>query len=159
MTDPLMTGKQGPAELAAAIDAARRRLIGFAGACSSREWQTSPLDGDARPVGVVVDHVAHSYEYIGFWMREIVAGHQVTVGPDIVDGYNAEHAVAASRVSQAEAVAHLHRSGDALIEFVAGLAPADLDAGDGRTRRLAQIAIRHADDHRSEIEAALAAAR
>ena len=32
-----------------------------------------------------------------------------------------------------------------------------LAAGDGRVRRLAQVAIRHADDHRSEIEAALAA--
>ena len=31
-----------------------------------------------------------------------------------------------------------------------------LAAGDGRVRRLAQVAIRHADDHRSEIEATLA---
>ena len=35
-------------------------------------------------------------------------------------------------------------------------AAADLAAGDGRIRHLAQVAIRHADDHRSEIEAALA---
>jgi hypothetical protein len=41
--------------------------------------------------------------------------------------------------------------------LVAGLSAADLAAGDGRVRRLAQVAIRHADDHRSEIEAALAA--
>jgi DinB superfamily len=158
MTDPPMTDPQSPAELAVAIDAARQRLIGFAGACSADDWRSAPLDGDPRPVGVVVDHVAHSYEYLGGWMREIVAGRLVTVGPDIVDAYNAAHAEAAGQVSQAEAVGHLHRSGDELIEFVAGLAPADLDAGDGRTRRLAQIAIRHADDHRAEIEAALAAA-
>jgi len=41
--------------------------------------------------------------------------------------------------------------------LVAGLSPADLAAGDGRVRRLAQIAARHADEHRSDIETALAA--
>ncbi len=40
--------------------------------------------------------------------------------------------------------------------LVAGLSPADLTAGDGRALRLAQIAARHADDHRADIEAALA---
>ena len=51
------------------------------------------------------------------------------------------------------------RSGDAIVDLVAGLRPDELDTLGGRGRRLAQIAIRHADDHRSEIEAALAAAR
>ena len=32
-----------------------------------------------------------------------------------------------------------------------------LQAGDGRVERFAQIAIRHADNHRAEIEAGLAA--
>jgi hypothetical protein len=49
------------------------------------------------------------------------------------------------------------RSGSDIAALVAGLSTADMAAGDGRGRRLAQIAIRHADDHRSEIEAALAA--
>ncbi len=31
-----------------------------------------------------------------------------------------------------------------------------VDADDGRVRRFARIAIRHADDHRAEIEAGLA---
>jgi hypothetical protein len=48
-------------------------------------------------------------------------------------------------------------SGADIAALVAGLSAADLAAGDGRVRRFAQIAIRHADDHRSEIEAALAA--
>jgi hypothetical protein len=39
---------------------------------------------------------------------------------------------------------------------VAGPDPAQLDADDGRVRRFARIAIRHADDHRAEIEAGLA---
>jgi hypothetical protein len=36
------------------------------------------------------------------------------------------------------------------------LDPAQLDADGGRVRRSARIAIRHADDHRAEIEAGLA---
>jgi hypothetical protein len=52
---------------------------------------------------------------------------------------------------------HLRRSGADIAALVAGLSAAGLAAGDGRVRRLAQVAIRHADDHRSEIEAALAA--
>jgi hypothetical protein len=59
-------------------------------------------------------------------------------------------------VSRAKATEHLRRSGDAISRLVAGLGVADLAAGDGRIRRLAQIAARHADDHRTDIEAALA---
>ena len=51
----------------------------------------------------------------------------------------------------------MHRSGEAISALVAGLSPAHLAAGDGRGQRLAQIAARHADDHRADIEAALAA--
>ena len=40
---------------------------------------------------------------------------------------------------------------------VAGLSADELAAGDGRVRRFAQIAIRHADNHRTDIETALAA--
>ena len=152
-----MTEPQTPAELAAAIDAARHRVIGFATGCTAADWQAAPLPGDPRPVGVVVDHVAHAYEYLAGWLRDVQAGTSPAVSGEIVDELNAAHA-AAGRPSQAEAVAHLHRSGDAIIDLVAGLRPDDLDAADGRGRRLAQIAIRHADDHRREIEAALAAA-
>ncbi len=55
-----------------------------------------------------------------------------------------------------EATEHLRRSGEAISVLVAGLRPADLAAGDGRALRLAQIAARHADDHRADIEATLA---
>src|SRR6185295_16650712 len=109
------------------------------------DWRSAPLDGDPRPVGVVVDHVAHAYEYLAGWMRQLVAGQPVDVNNEVVDELNAEHARTAGSVTRAGAAGHLRRSG------------ADLAAGDGRVRRLAQVAIRHADDHRSEIEAALAA--
>lgn len=158
-TRPPATAPQIPAEFAAAIAAARQRLIGFTGRCSTIDWRAAPLAGDPRPVAVIVDHVAHSYEYLAAWMREILAGQRAAISTDIVDAYNAEHAAAAAHVSQADTARHLGRSGDALIQLVAGLAPADLEAGGGRVRRLAQIAVRHADDHRAEVETALAAAR
>jgi len=152
-----MQSESSPAELAADIDAARDWLIGFVDGCTDADWRSAPLDGDPRPVGVVVDHVAHAYEYLAGWMRQLVAGQPVEVNGDVVDALNAEHARAAASVSRAEATGHLHRSGTAISVLVANLSAAELQAGDGRVQRLAQIAIRHADDHRSEIEAALAA--
>ena len=148
---------RSPAELAADIDAARERLAGFVGSCTDADWRSAPLDGDPRPVGLVVDHVADAYEYLAGWIRQLVAGQPVNVNNEVVDALNAEHARTAGSVTRAETAGHLRRSGADIAALVAGLSAADLAAGDGRVRRFAQIAIRHADDHRSEIEAALAA--
>jgi hypothetical protein len=147
---------RSPAELAADIAAARQRLIGLVRGCTDEQWHSAPLDGDPRPVGVVVDHVAHSYEYLSGWIRQLVAGQPVDVSNEVVDALNAEHAQAAASVSRADATAHLVGSGDAIGALIAGLSTADLEAGGGLVRRFAQIAIRHPDDHRSEIETALA---
>ena len=148
---------RSPVELAADIDAARERLAGFVGSCTDADWRSAPLDGDPRPVGVVVDHVANAYEYLAGWMRQLVAGQPAEVSNEVVDALNAEHARAAGSVTRAEAAGHLRRSGTDIAALVAGLSAAELAAGDGRVRRLAQVATRHADDHHSEIEAALAA--
>lgn len=111
-----MANERDPAQYAADIDAARQRLLAFAHGCGDADWHACVLDGDPRPVGVVVDHVADSYEYLAGWIREVAAGQNVAVSP------------------------------------------AELDAGDGRVRRFAEISIRHADNHRSEMRDALAAA-
>jgi len=148
---------RSPAQYASDIDAARERLVAFVGGCTDDQWKAAPLDGDPRPVGVVVDHVAHSYEYLAGWMRQVLAGEVVTVTGDDVDALNAEHAAQAAAVTPAQAVEHLRRNGAAISRLVAGCTAADLQAGDGRVERFAQIAIRHADNHRAEIEAGLAA--
>ena len=149
--------EQDPAAYAADIDAARDRMIAFMSGCGDGEWRSAPLDGDPRPVAVVVDHVAHAYEYLAGWISQLVAGETVEVNSDVVDALNARHARDAAAVSRDEAARHLRRSGEAISMLVAGLSPADLAARDGRVRRLAQIAARHADDHRAEIETALSA--
>jgi hypothetical protein len=95
-------------------------VIEFVRGCTEEQWRSAPLDGDPRPVAVVVvDHVADAYGYLAGWLCDLVAGK-----PGEVDS---------------------------------SLSAADLAAGDSRAERFAQIAIRHADDHRTDIEAALAA--
>jgi DinB superfamily len=148
---------RSPAQYAADIDAARERLIAFAAGCSPEQWRATPLAGDPRPVGVIVDHVAHAYEYMGDWARQALAGADLAVDGTMVDALNAEHAVAAAAVTPGEAIEHLRRSGAAFSGLVAGCSAEGLRAGDGRVERFAQIAIRHPDDHRAEIQAALGA--
>jgi hypothetical protein len=154
----VMSGNgRSPAQYASDIDEACERLVALAERCTDEQWNAAPLDGDPRPVGVVVDHVADSYEYLAGWMRRVLAGQAVTVTADIVDALNAEHAVAAAEVTRPGAVDHLRRSGADLSALVAGCGPGQLRAAEGQAERLAQVAIRHADNHRAEIEAGLAA--
>ena len=146
-----------PAACAADIDATRERLIAFVAGCSEEEWRAAPLDGDPRPVAVVVDHVADAYDYLAGWMRQILAGQQVEVNDDVVDALNARHARKAAGVCRDDPREGMRPSGAADHELVAVLSDAELAAGVGRVRRLAWIAARHADDHRADIETALAA--
>jgi DinB superfamily len=152
-----MTDESSPAAYAQSIDSARERFLQFVQHCSDGEWHEAPVDGDPRAVGVIADHVAHAYEYLTGWITDLVAGRDVTVSAEIVDDLNAEHAADASWVTPAHVAGHLRSSGDALIALVAGLRPEQLELGDGRVRRLAVIAARHADGHRDEIQASLAA--
>jgi hypothetical protein len=153
-----MTDSLGPAEHAAAVEAARDRLRAFAASCPDDVWQSAPLSGqgDDRAVGVIVDHVADSYEYIGAFISAILEGQDPGVGPELVDQFNAAHATRAANVTKADATEHLQRSGDAVVALIGGLAASDLELADGRIGRLALILARHADGHRAEIEAAVA---
>jgi hypothetical protein len=151
MTDPL-----SPAEHAAAIAASLARLQAFAASCPDEVWHSTPLSelGDSRTVGVIVDHVADSCDYIGAWISAIAAGQDPALGPELVDQFNAAHAAHAANVTKTDAAAHLQRSGDVLIALINGLTAGDLALADGRVGRLAQILARHPDDHRAEITAA-----
>jgi len=152
-----MTNAVGPAEHAARIAAARDRMLAFAAACPDSDWRSRPLSdqGDDRPVGVIADHVAHAYAYIADWIRQILDGAELRLDATVVDRLNAEHAVMAGEVTQTTAADHLRRSGDAIVTLVAALSVTELEAGGGRVGRLAEIAARHADDHRSDIKRAL----
>ncbi len=145
------------ATLASNIDEARQRLIGFVQRCTDGQWHASPVDGDPRPVGVIADHVANAYEYLAGFIADLVAGKPVELSPAIIDDLNAEHAGGSGSVTPAHVADHLRSGADRLIALIAGLEPDQLDIGDGRVGRLAVIAARHADDHRTQIEESLAA--
>jgi hypothetical protein len=143
-------------ELADAVVAARERLIVFVHRCPDHQWHSFPLaDGDPRALGVIVDHVADAYEYLGTWVGDLARGDSVDVNPACVDKLNARHAIAVVSPSREDVIAHLVRSGDAFVALIASLAPDQLWAGEARIARFAEIAARHADDHRVELETAL----
>src|SRR5258708_34987585 len=106
---------------------------------------------------VVVDHVPPSYEYLAGWISQLLAGKTVMVDADVVDALNAEHAGRATGVTRPEGLEYLRHSGAALSRLVAGCSGADLQAGEGRVERFVQGAIRHADNHPTQIEARPAA--
>jgi hypothetical protein len=144
---------ESPAEYAGAVAAARDRLVGFIGQCSDASWSSiSAAEGDPRPVGVIVDHVADAYEYLAAWIRALLDGESVDVTAEVVDELNARHALAASNVTRSQAVSHLQTSGDMFVALIGSLPPAALDLGGGRVRRFAEIAARHAESHRLEVE-------
>jgi len=154
---PQMTDALSSAEHAELIAAARDRLLAFAAACTDDTWARRPLaaHGDHRAVGVIVDHVAHAYDYMTGWVREMLAGHTPAVDGALVDRLNAEHAADSVHLTQAGAMEHLTRSGDELIALISTLTQADLDVGGGRVRRFAEISARHPDAHRTDLEDAL----
>jgi hypothetical protein len=148
-----MTDDLSPAGYAQAIHETRERLLAFIWECPDDVWRSAPVTGDPRAVGVIADHVAHSYEYLSGWISDIAAGKDVAVTTELVDDLNADHADRAVDVTPPQVAGHLRSSGDALIALVAGLEPAHLDLDQGRIRRLATVAARHADGHRAEFEA------
>jgi len=145
-----------PGDYAADIERARDELVEVARRCPEATWGQPLSDEDPRSVGVVVDHVADAYDYIGDFIRQLTSGGSPQLDGDVIDALNLDHATRAGGVSLEEAVAHLSEKGDAVVQLVAGLSAGDLAAGDGRVARLAGIAARHADNHRAEIEAATA---
>jgi hypothetical protein len=149
-----MTDDLSPASYVRAIDEARQRLVVFIEQCPHDVWQSTPVDGDPRAVAVIADHVAHAYEYLAGWISDVAAGKQVAVSTELVDDLNAGHASDATGMTREQVADHLRSSGDALMALIDSLEPAYLDLDDGRIRRLATIAARHADGHRTEFEGA-----
>lgn len=149
-----MTDDLSPAAHAQAIDEARQRLLAFVRQCPDDVWRSAPVPGDPRTVGIIADHVAHAYEYLADWIGDVAEGKEIALSTELVDDLNAGHASGAIDITREQVADHLRSSGDALIALIGGLEAAHLDLDDGRIRRLATIAARHADGHRTEFESA-----
>jgi len=145
-----------PGALAAAVVEARRRLLRFVERCSDEQWSSMPLgDADPRTVGTIVDHVADAYDYLGAWIDRLRRGEPAEVNRTVVDEFNARHAAATPAPSRPDVAAHLARSGDTVVALISSLSPEQPDGDDTPVVRLAHIAARHADSHRTELEAVL----
>jgi hypothetical protein len=118
----------------------------------------SAAEGDPRPVGVIVDHVADAYEYLATWIRGLLDGESVDATEEVVDELNARHWVAARNMTRRQAVEHLQRRGDMLVALIGSLRPESLDLDGRRVRRFAKVAALHADSHRREVESLTATA-
>jgi hypothetical protein len=146
------------ADLVRDVLAARQRLVEFVGRCSDEQWSACPLaEGDLRSVGVIVDHVADAYEYLGSFVTRLARAEHVEVSPAIVDDLNSRHASAVPAPAREAALAHLARSGDAFVALIESMSASELASGEGRVTiaRFAEIAALHADGHRTELETAL----
>lgn len=144
--------------LADELREARQRLLETVQSCDAEQWRAAPIDdGDPRSVGVLIDHVADSYEYILRWMRQIVDGEIPEVSPAVVDGLNAQHARVARDRQPDEVSGRLQRLGDDAVNFLAARSDEDLLLQGGRVRRLAGILISHTQNHREDVERVLTA--
>jgi len=151
-----MDERPTPGQYAQRLRASCDRLVAFVVGCPEDAWRAAPLaPGDPRPVGVIADHVADAYGYLGGWVQELLAGGSPTVSGELVDGLNARHAAAAAGVTRHAAAHHLEERGDALAGLIGGVRADDMELGEGRLRRLVEIAIRHTDDHHGELVAAV----
>jgi hypothetical protein len=150
-----VTEPASAAELADAVVRNRDALIMLAQRCSRPQWVSSPLTDDPRPIGVVVDHVADWYTTLARWVAALLARETLEVSHAIIDARNAVHASAATTVGCDAVVSHLRQAGNAMADAIRPLSTAQLDADKGWVRRFAEVAARHTDDHRAEIEGAL----
>src|SRR5215472_16660807 len=110
-----MTETASATGLAQSIDDARQRLVSFVRQCAHDNWSAAPVPGDPRPVGVICDHVAHAYEYLGGWIGDLIAGRSAEVSGEIVDELNAGHAGESASITPDEVMDHLRSSGDTII--------------------------------------------
>jgi hypothetical protein len=97
--------------LADRIEEGAAGLAAFAETLSDAEWNTSVSATDARPVGVIVHHVASMYPIEIHAAREIASGKPVTeITVEVVAQLNAEHARENAAVKKSDALELLRRN-------------------------------------------------
>ena len=88
-------------------------MVHFVGALSDLEWATNVVN-EGRTVGVLMHHVAISYQAEVDLALEIASGKPITgVTADVVDAINAQHALAHALATKRETIALLSTNGAA----------------------------------------------
>ena len=133
-SDPHTTTPEGPASvntranrLADRLEQGARALAAFAAGLTDGEWQT-PVPGDGRKIGVIVDHVASVYPIEIQLAQTLAAGHRVTgVTMDDVHAMNAAHARENATITKEAALDHLERKSAAAAAAIRALSDEELD--------------------------------
>jgi len=128
------TTPEGPASvntranrLADRLEQGARALAALAAGLTDTEWQT-PVPGDGRKIGVIVDHVASVYPVEIQLAQTLAAGQRVTgVTMDDVHAMNAAHARENATVTKEAALEHLRRNSTAAAAAIRALSDEELD--------------------------------
>jgi hypothetical protein len=113
--------------LADRLEQGARALAAFAAGLTDAQWQT-PIPGDGRKIGVIVDHVASVYPVEIQLAQTLAAGQRVTgVTMDDVHAMNAAHAKENGTITKEAALAHLTRNSAAAATAIRALSDEQLD--------------------------------
>jgi len=144
-------------------------LAALAGTLSAEQWQ-APIPGDARPIGVVVHHVASMYPIEMQLAQTLAEGKPITgVTWEAVHEINARHAEENAAVTKDAALDLLEDNSTTAAHAIRGLGDEELDRAAAVSLYadapltcqffLEDHAVRHAYHHLARIRAALEASR
>ena len=113
--------------LADRLEQGARALAAFAAGLTDAQWQT-PVPGDGRKIGVIVDHVASVYPVEIQLAQTLAAGQRVKgVTMDDVHAMNAAHAKENGTITKDAALDHLRRNSAAAAAAIRALTDEELD--------------------------------
>jgi hypothetical protein len=116
------------ARLADRLETHARALIEFAQNLSPAQWQQAALDGDRRPVGVIVHHVASVYPIEIQLAQAVAAGTPMTdVTWPVIHTMNANHFIEAGAVTREAAIQLLKKNSTDAAEAIRALSEEQLD--------------------------------
>jgi hypothetical protein len=155
---------QRAASLADQFERINAALIAAVQACSETDW-ASTCEGERWPVGVTAHHVAVSYPAFKDLVLGIANGAELPpITPEMLDGFNRQHAVDAAHCTRAETLDLLRHDGNAAADAVRALSDTQLDrtaamalTGDApvSAQRMVEFMIDHPTDHLASIRTAI----
>jgi hypothetical protein len=113
--------------LADKIELGAESLANFVEGLSDSEWEMV-IPGEERKVGVLVHHVASSYQAEIDLASTLASGNPITgVTSEVIDGINADHVREYSRVKKADVLKLLHENSKTAAERVRKFTDVELD--------------------------------
>ena len=117
--------------LAGRIEQGAESLASFCEGLSDAEWNTV-VPNEERPVGVLVHHVAASYQIEVDLAGKLASGEPIAdVTWDVIDGINADHAKEYARVEKNEVLHLLRVNAKVAADRVRAFSDKELDSAAG----------------------------